>query len=162
MQTILDRITTAQTIDADVEYALNRLSTAVAPEGIETEAVNRFAVLKSFAAFSAARRKEAETFDEQIAKLKKLLAERNPDADGAVLIELAVQSGCSVNVLRRLRERLAASIDSPPTTILDWVSWIFGWLREDEESRLALLSREKSAILGAVVARSILHSQATD
>ena len=139
LQTILDRITTAQTIDADVEYALNRLSTAVAPEGIETDAVNRFAVLKSFAAFSAARREETGIFDDQVAKLKKLLAERNPDAGDAVLIELAIQSGCSVTVLRRLRERLAASIDNPPTTVLDWVSWIFGWLTEDEESRLALL-----------------------
>jgi hypothetical protein len=151
LQVVLDRISTAETADVDLEYALNRLSTAVAPEGAEiTEAVNRFAVDKSFAAFMASKRNHSEMFTSQIAKLNSLLAERNPGTDDALLLELAAQSGASVAVLRRLRERLAAVAKNPPATILDWVSWIFSWLAEDDESRLSLLDREKRTILGAV------------
>jgi hypothetical protein len=125
LQTILDRINTAETADPDVEYALNRLSTVVAPEGAEVTTVNRFAVDKSFAAFAAAKRNDQETFNSQIARLNERLAHRSTEADDGVLLELAAQSGAPIVVLKRLRERLAATVQSPPATILDWISWIF-------------------------------------
>lgn len=150
LQTILDRINVADDGDPDVEYALNRLSSTVAPEGAETEAVNRFAIGKSLAAFAAAKRDDQATFDSQIAKLNERLASRNMGADDGVLLELAAQSGVPIAVLDRLRDRLAAAAQEPPTTIVEWVSWIFAWLAEDDAARLALLGREKGAILGAV------------
>ena len=150
LQTILDRINTAETPDPDVEYALNRLSTVVAPEGAEVTTVNRFAVDKSFAAFAAAKRNDQKTFNSQIAKLNERLANRSTEADDGVLLELAAQSGAPIAVLKRLRARLAATVQSPPAAILDWISWIFSWLEEDGDARLALLGREKGAILGAV------------
>jgi hypothetical protein len=66
------------------------------------------------------------------------------------LVELAAQSGAPIAVLKRLRERLAATAQNPPATVLDWMSWIFTWLTEDAAARLSLLRREKGAILGAV------------
>jgi hypothetical protein len=150
LQTILDRISNAAMEDADVEYALNRLSTAVAPEGAETDATTRFSMTKSFAAFRAAKRHETEAFNDQIASLKKILGERNADTEDIVLLELAAQSGVPVTVLRTLRERLASSAAILPVTIPEWVSWIFDWLAQDEHSRLALLGRERGTLLGAV------------
>jgi hypothetical protein len=46
LQVMLDRISAASVQDPLVEYALNRLSTTVAPEGAATEASTRFAVSK--------------------------------------------------------------------------------------------------------------------
>ncbi|SEU11421.1 hypothetical protein, partial [Paracoccus homiensis] len=53
--TVLDRINVAAAADPDVEYALNRLATAVAPEGAEPEATTRFSIGRSLAAFTAIR-----------------------------------------------------------------------------------------------------------
>jgi hypothetical protein len=150
LQTILDRINAAETADPDVEYALNRLSTVVAPAGAETSGVNRFAIDRSFAAFKAAKRNDLETFNSQVARLNERLASRSTGADDGVLVELAAQSGAPIAVLNRLRERLAATAQNPPATVLDWMSWIFAWQTEDADARLSLLGREKGAILGAV------------
>lgn len=150
MQLILDRISTESSQDADVEYALNRLSTAVAPEDAETEAITRFPVKKSFGAFLAAKQGTIEQFDQQIERLHHLLAERNTGAEDQVILELAAQSGASISVLNALQSRLREGIDALPITIPDWVVWIFKWLTEDDSSRKALLEREHNAILGAV------------
>lgn len=150
MQLILDRISAESLQDADVEYALNRLSTAVAPEDAETEAFTRFSVMKSFGAFIAAQRGTIAQFDQQVERLYHLLAERNTGAEDQVLLELAAQSGASVSVLSALRTRLREGIDALPTNIAEWVVWIFEWLIEDDSSRIALLEREHNTILGAV------------
>jgi hypothetical protein len=73
LQTILDRITG----DLDVEYALNRLSTAIAPDGAEAKAVARFDVVRSFAAFVAAENDNISKFDARIVRLNEALAARN-------------------------------------------------------------------------------------
>jgi hypothetical protein len=93
LQLVLDRISSAANDDADVEYALNRLSTAVAPEGAESEVTTRFSVDKSFAAFMAAQRNATETFAAQIARLNEVLGQRNTGTDDRILLELAAQSG---------------------------------------------------------------------
>ena len=66
----------------------------------------------------------------------------------SALVELAAQSGAPVSTLRALRERLATDIALLPDNIPGWVSWVIDWLAEDEPSRLALLGRERRAILG--------------
>jgi hypothetical protein len=164
LQTVLDRISAAAADDPDVEYALNRLSTAVAPEGADTEATTRFSVQKSFAAFMAAQRNVSEAFNAQIAHLNEILRQRNTGAEDAILLELAAQSGAPVTVLRALRQRLAAHVETLPTMISEWVSWVFDWLSEDEHSRLALLGRERGIFLGAVGRKvdSALSSEAME
>ncbi len=147
---ILDRISDASLQDPDVEYALNRLSTTVALEDADTEATTRFSINKSFGAYRAEQQNTLEQFDEQIKLLNELLAERNTGAEDPILLELAAQSGAPVSVLSALRARLWADLDTLPVTIPTWVSWIFEWIAEDNEARLALLGREQSTILGAV------------
>lgn len=150
LQVILDRISNESLQDADVEYALNRLSTAVAPEGIETETSTRFSVNKSFGAYLAALRDASDKFVQQIEHMNQLLSERNTGAEDQVLLKLAAQSGASLSVLSALRTRLKEGLDTLPVTIPGWVSWIFEWLANDENARLALLGRERTVLLGAV------------
>lgn len=161
LQMILDRISVDSLRDADVEYALNRLSTAVAPEGAETEASTRFSMNKSFGAYLAAHRDASGQFDRQIKRLNQVLAERNTGAEDQVLLEIAAQSGASVSVLSALRARLKERLDTLPLTIPDWVSWVFEWLAEDENARHALLGRERTTILGTV-GRKVNESLSAD
>jgi hypothetical protein len=149
-QIVLDRITRAVIDDPDVEYALNRLSTVVAPEGAESEVTTRFSIGKSFAAFAAARRDATEVFAKKVARLNAILSRRDSETEDKALLELAAQSGAPIATLNALRERLKASIKTLPGTIPEWVAWVFTWLSEDEHSCQALLGRESRTILGAV------------
>lgn len=149
LQTILDRINVAAAADPDVEYALNRLATAVAPEGAETEAKTRFSIGRSLAAFTATRINQKEEFDAKVARLNELIGERAKEADDQVLAELATQSGAPLGILKSLRQRIEDQIERLPQTIPDWTSWIINWLAEDQDARDAILIRDGRAILGA-------------
>tara|TARA_R110002110_G_scaffold138095_5_gene323695 strand:+ start:415 stop:3711 length:3297 start_codon:yes stop_codon:yes gene_type:complete len=149
LQVILDRISSAALTDGDVEYALNRLATAIAPEDAEAEARTRFVVKNSFAGFLAERRNAVEEFDAKVQRLNEVLAERTDEADDKVLCELATQSGAPIAVLRTLRQRLIDGIGALPNTIPEWASWIIAWLGEDDTARDAILIRDRRAILGA-------------
>jgi hypothetical protein len=149
LQTILDRITVHSVGDLDVEYALNRLSTVIAPEGAKSEAVARFDIARSFAAFTATENLNIASFEARIARLNEALAARNDPPNDAALLELAAQSGAPLPVLVNLRRRLKVE-SKPPITIEEWVCWIIQWLSDDEHARRTLLEREKRSILGAV------------
>lgn len=150
LQIVLDRISTASLQDPDVEYTLNRLSTAVTSEGVDSEASSHFSINNSFGAYFAAQRNASEEFGQQIESLKELLADRNMSAEDQFLLELAAQSGVSVSVLSNLHNRLRDGLDTLPVTIPGWVSWIFEWLVDDNDARYALFGREHAAMLGAV------------
>lgn len=149
LQTILDRINVAAAADPDVEYALNRLATAVAPEGAETEATTRFSIGRSLAAFNAIRINQKAEFDAKVARLNELIGERAKEADDQVLAELATQSGAPLGILKSLRQRIEDQIERLPQTIPDWTSWIINWLAEDQDARDAILIRDGRTILGA-------------
>jgi len=149
LQIILDRLTVDPANDLDVEYALNRLSTTIAPEDVQSRAVARFDVAKSLAAFTAAEKADVATFQARVARLNGILAARNNPPHNAALLELAAQSGAPFSVLESLRDRLTSDANLP-ATIEGWVGWIFEWLSNNEPARLALLEREKRSILGAV------------
>ena len=149
LQVILDRISAADLTDGDVEYALNRLATAVAPEDAEAKAKTRFVVKNSFAGFLAERRHAVEEFNAEVQRLNEVLGERADEADDKVLGELAAQSGAPIAVLKTLRQRLIDGISALPSTIPGWASWIIAWLAEDETARDAILIRDRRAILGA-------------
>lgn len=150
LQLVLDRISQAAVHDPDIEYALNRFTTAVAPEGADSVVTTRFSLDRSYAAFMAAQRKTMERFDAQVANLKAILNQRNTETDDTFLQELSAQSGAPMSALAALRNRMTANAGALPTTIADWVLWVLTWLAEDELSREALLGREAQAILGAV------------
>ncbi|WP_109050251.1 DEAD/DEAH box helicase [Azospirillum sp. TSA6c] len=149
LQTILDRVNVSSTADPDVEYALNRLITAVAPEGAEAEATTRFSIRRSLAAFTAIRNNKKAEFEIKIARLNELIGERAKEADDPLLAELATQSGAPLGILKSLRQRIEDHIDGLPQTIPDWMSWIINWLAEDKAARDAILIRDGRAILGA-------------
>jgi hypothetical protein len=149
LQTILDRITVQPAGNLDVEYALNRLLTVIAPKGAESEAVARFDVRKSFAAFTAAENHNIVTFEARIERLNEALAVRNDPPHDASLLELAAQSGAPLPVLENLRHRLKSE-PTLPSNIEGWVCWIIQWLNDDELARQSLLESEKRSILGAV------------
>ena len=149
LQVILDRISAADLTDGDVEYALNRLTTAIAPEDGELAANSRFVVKKSFAKFLAERRNAVEEFNAKVQRLNEVLAERSKEADDKVLGELAAQSGAPIAVLRTLRQRLIDGIGALPSSISGWASWIISWLEQDDTARDAILIRDRRAILGA-------------
>lgn len=149
LQTILDRVNVAAAADPDVEYALNRLATAVAPEGAETEATTRFSIGRSLAAFTALKTNQKVEFDAKVARLNELIGERAKEADEQVLAELATQSGAPLGILKSLRQRIEDQIEQLPQTIPEWTSWIINWLAEDQDARDAILIRDVRAILGA-------------
>lgn len=149
LQTILDRVNVAAAADPDVEYALNRLATAVAPEGAETEATTRFSIGRSLAAFTALKTNQKVEFDAKVARLNELIGERAKEADKQVLAELATQSGAPLGILKSLRQRIEDQIEQLPQTIPEWTSWIINWLAEDQDARDAILIRDVRAILGA-------------
>ncbi len=150
LEVVLDRIGAAAPTDPDMEYALNRLATAIAPEGTESEATTRFPISQSLAAFMAARRNAADAFAQRIARLSAVLSDRNIGATEKAILELSAQSGAPVFALEALRDRLSACTGALPSTIPGWVSWVFEWLGADEHPRDALLGRERRAIVGAV------------
>lgn len=149
LQTILDRISAGDVADPDVEYALNRLTTAVAPEETETETRTRFLIGRSLAAFAAIRDNKKAEFDAKVARLNELIGNRTQDADDQILVELAAQSGAPLGVLTSLRRRIENQIEQLPQTIPDWVSWMIEWLAEDQDACDAILIRDGRAILGA-------------
>lgn len=149
LQVILDRISAADLTDCDVEYALNRLATAIAPENAEAEARTRFVVKNSFAGFLAERRNVLEEFNAKVQRLNEVLAERTDEADDKVLGELATQSGAPIAVLKGLRQRLIDGIGALPNTVPGWARWTIAWLAEDVMARDAILIRDRKAIRGA-------------
>lgn len=149
LQTILDRISEGDVDDPDVEYALNRLTTAVAPEEAETETKTRFLIGRSMAAFAAIKNNKKAEFDAKVAQLNELIGKRTQEADDQILVELAAQSGAPLCVLTSLRRRIENQIEQLPQTIPDWVSWMIDWLAEDEDACNAILIRDRRTILGA-------------
>ncbi|MRG73923.1 DEAD/DEAH box helicase [Alphaproteobacteria bacterium HT1-32] len=149
LQVILDRISSADLTDGDVEYALNRLGTSIAPENAETEAKTRFDVKNSFAGFLAERRNALEEFNAKVQGLNEVLAKRTDEADDTALGELARQSGAPISVLKTLKLKLMDDIGTLPNTIPGWASWVIAWLEKDDTARDAILTRDRRAIRGA-------------
>ncbi len=154
LQTVLDRISGGVVGDPDVEYALNRLSTAVQMAGDASAVETRFSLRKSFAAFLSARRADSDRFEQQISQLNEVLQQRNTGSEERVFLELAAQSGTPVAVLQSLRQRLEARVSALPQSIPDWVNWIFEWLSDDQYSFDTLFGRERTAVMKATGRRT--------
>ncbi len=52
---------------------------------------------------------------------------------------LASQSGLSMDLLLRLKKRIALNVGSLPVTVAEWLIWTVKWLTDDGNARTSLL-----------------------
>lgn len=148
LEIVLDRITQGEVADADVRYMVNRMAALRGVEGQE-EPTLLFDLRKSLGAFGARKRVAEQEFETKIADLKKRIAEEAPEGVDNTTSALASQSGLSMDLLLRLKKRIADAAGSLPVTVPDWISWTVNWLSEDEDARASLLHDVKRPVLGA-------------
>ena len=106
LEIVLDRLMQGQKIDPDVRYVVNRMAALREAEGA-AEPIVLFDLRKSFGAFAARKRYAEAEFEAKIIDLKKAIALDAPGEVDNTIAELASQSGLSMNLLLRLRKRIA-------------------------------------------------------
>ena len=148
LEIVLDRLMQGQTVDADVRYVVNRMAALREAEGAEEPNV-LFDLRKSFGAFAARKRHAEAEFEAKIADLKKAIMQDAPGEVDNMTAELASQSGLSMNLLLRLRQRVADGVGALPITVSDWLIWTIDWLSADEDARLSLLGDVSRQIMGS-------------
>jgi len=152
LEIVLDRLMEGQTADVDVRYTVNRMAALREAERSE-EPTLLFDLRKSYGAFRARRRLADEEFEEKVSALKKAIARKTPAEVDNAIAALASQSGLSMDILTRLKKRVADGAGSLPTTVDQWLVWNVNWLAEDEHARASLLYDVKRAVLGACGAK---------
>jgi hypothetical protein len=148
LEIVLDRLMQGQALDPDVRYMVNRMAAFREAEGLE-EPTLLFNLRRSFGAFGARMRLAEEEFEAKIAELKKAIAQDTPEGIDNTVAALASQSGLSMDLLLRLKKRVAAGSGSLPATVEDWLVWTVNWLSDDQEACASLLFDVKRAVLGA-------------
>ncbi|HEO9032046.1 TPA: DEAD/DEAH box helicase [Serratia marcescens] len=143
---VLDEISNGNTVDRDVMYLVNRLATLNDSENNE---ISLFNLKSSFAAFRYRRNNEEQKFDAQLVKLENLVKLIDSDEIDQSLSILASQSGLPPLVLSRLRAAITHNAGALPTSIKEWVSWLFDWFKADAEAKELLLFDVKMSVLGA-------------
>ncbi|RWL47624.1 MAG: DEAD/DEAH box helicase [Mesorhizobium sp.] len=145
LEIVLDRIMDGNLNDREVKYTINRLaaltvSDAVPPDNMMT---------RSFGAFLARQREDQTEYLRKVEELWRQASELVDDDPEAVVVLIASQSGLPLDLLERLRARLAAATGRLPTTIEGWLDWTIGWLKEDRSAREHLMRDVYSSALGA-------------
>jgi hypothetical protein len=88
-------------------------------------------------------------FKAKITDLKKAIALDAPGEVDNTIAELASQSGLSMNLLLRLRQRIADSAGKLPTTIGGWLTWTIEWLTADDDARNSLLGGVSRSVMAS-------------
>ncbi|MFX1737960.1 hypothetical protein PXJ20_30110 [Paraburkholderia sp. A1RI_3L] len=148
LEFVLDRLTVGAVNDPDVRYVINRMSALRDADGAE-EPSQLFDLRKSFGAYSASNRSAEKDFDHKVAALKKAVADQSVGEVEETIAILATRSGLSVPVLVSLRDRISNEIGTLPESIEDWLTWVIGWLIEDDDARATLLQDIAGSILSA-------------
>ena len=143
---ILDEISNGNTLDRDVMYLVNRLSTLSDSENNESSLFN---LKSSFAAFRSGTNNEEQRFGAQLVELENLVKLKDSDEIDQSLSILASQSGLPPLVLSRLRTAIIQNVGSLPTSINEWVIWLFNWFKTDPEAKELLLFDVRKSVLGA-------------
>lgn len=143
---VLDEISNGNTIDRDVMYLVNRLATLNDSENNESSLFN---LKSSFAAFRARTNNEEQRFDVQLVELENLVKLKDSDEIDQSLSILASQSGLPPLVLSRLRAAITQNVGALPTSINEWVIWLFNWFKTDHEAKELLFFDVKKSVLGA-------------
>lgn len=142
---VLDEISNGNTVDRDVMYLVNRLATLNDPEDNKS----LFNLKSSFAAFRSRTNNEEQRFDAQLVELENLVKLEDSDEIDQSLSILASQSGLPPLVLSRLRVAIIQNVGALPTSINEWVIWLFNWFKTDPEAKELLLFDVKKSVLGA-------------
>jgi superfamily II DNA/RNA helicase len=148
LEIVLDRLMDAETLDPDALYVVNRMAALGESEGIE-EPTSLFDLRKSLGAFAARNRAAEAEFNAKITDLKVAIARNTPDGVDLDVAVLASQSGLSMHLLSRLKNRIANDVGSLPTDVEGWLEWTLRWLGDDKDARESLLHDVNRAILGA-------------
>lgn len=143
---VLDEISNGNTVDRDVMYLVNRLATLNDSENNESSLFN---LKSSFAAFRSRTNNEEQRFDAQLVELENLVKLKDSDEIDQSLSILASQSGLPPLVLLRLRAAIIQNVGALPTSINEWVIWLFNWFKTDPEAKELLLFDVKKSVLGA-------------
>lgn len=148
LEVVLDRLMQGKTTDADVNYTINRMAILQSMEEVP-DTTYFFDLRKSLGSYIAARNGEAKKFDAKIDALRTAIA---AEAFGGVdqgIAELSSQSGLSAKLLTDLKQRIAQSVGSLPTNVVEWLAWLISWLQQDQAAQAALLADTKRSILSA-------------
>jgi hypothetical protein len=148
LEIVLDRLMQGEAVDADVRYMVNRMAALREAEGLE-EPTLLFDLRKSFGAFAARKRQAEAEFEAKITDLKKAIAQDTPDGVDNTTAALASQSGLPMELLLRLKKRVADGAGSLTVTVADWLTWTINWLTDDENARASLLHDVRRSVLGA-------------
>lgn len=148
LEIVLDRLMQGQSLDPDVQYMVNRMA-ALREVDEHTEPTLLFDLRQSFGAFAARKRQAEAEFEAKISDLKRAIAESEPDGVDNTIVALASQSGLSMDLLMRLKNRVTDGAGSLPVTIADWLIWTIDWLSDDEDARISLLYDVRRSLLGA-------------
>jgi superfamily II DNA/RNA helicase len=148
LEIVLDRLMQGQTVDPEVRYVVNRMAALRQAEGAEEPNV-LFDLRKSFGAFAARKRHSEAGFEAKITDLKKAIALDAPSEIDNTIAELASQSGLSMNLLLRLRKRIADGTGSLPSTIGGWLTWTIDWLMADDDARCWLLGGVRRSLMAS-------------
>ncbi|MCG9107192.1 DEAD/DEAH box helicase [Laribacter hongkongensis] len=148
LEIVLDRLMQGQTLDPDVRYVVNRMAALRKAEGTAEPNV-LFDLRKSFGAFAAKKRHSEADFEAKITDLREAIALDSPGEVENTVAELASQSGLSINLLLRLRERITDGVGSLPTTISEWLAWTLDWLTADDDARYWLLDGVSRSLMAS-------------
>jgi superfamily II DNA/RNA helicase len=148
LEIVLDRLMQGQTVDPDVRYVVNRMAALREAEGVAEPNV-LFDLRKSFGAFAARKRHAEAEFESKITDLKKAIALDVPGEVDNTIAALASQSGLSMNLLLRLRKRIADGAGKLPTTIEGWLIWTIDWLTADDDARDSLLGGVSRSLMAS-------------
>jgi len=152
LEIVLDRLMQGDSLDADVRYVVNRMAALREVEEFE-EPTLLFNLRKSLGAFAARKRQAEAEFEAKINGLKDAILRDTPDGVDNTIAVLASQSGLSMDLLQRLKKRVAEGTGSLPITVEGWLIWTVNWLTEDKNACAALLYDVKRSVLGACGAK---------
>ncbi|APE48508.1 hypothetical protein BO996_11945 [Delftia sp. HK171] len=147
LEKILDRIADGEFLDKEVRYTVNRLATIAASDG-DTSQMDRI-MGRSLGAFMARQQAREDEYTAKILGLWTEVQEAVEDEPKEVVLRLASKTGLPLDLLERLRQRLSKTSDDLPLSVVQWVTFIFDWLKADTQSRDHLLAGVKDAALKA-------------
>lgn len=143
LATLLDRIQLGEVDHPQVRYFLSRLR---AGEGEEADSDRPVEMMnRSFAAFQARKAGEEAEFETKLSSLKGALATDAATAE-TITVKIASFSGMQIEPLTALSAKLAAEIDTLPTSVLEWGEWLIDFLIADRGSYALLFESDVETV----------------
>lgn len=140
---LLDRIQAGDVGSPDVRYFLSRLR---AGEGEETDPDRPVPMMsRSFAAFQARKSGAEAAFDAKVLSLKAAL-EADAQSAETMTVKIAAFSGMQLEPLATLATKIAAEIDTLPTTVIGWCDWLVDFLIADRASFALLFGSDVETV----------------